>query len=163
MSTDNFNQYTTEEFQAATRAVLSDIKATVEPNFGELGVVCDRSDIVSICKILKNDPSIAMEYLRSISVVDWIEHMEIVYHLSSIRHMNRIVIKVVIPLEDLKIDSVITVWSGADWHEREGHDLFGVEFIGHPDMSPLILYEGFEGFPGRKSYEIPVQETFYGD
>ena len=95
MSTDNFNQYTTEEFETATRAVLGDIKATVEPNFGELGIVCDRSDIVAICKIVKQDPGISMEYLRSISVVDWVEHMEVVYHLSSIKHMNRIVIKVV--------------------------------------------------------------------
>ena len=163
MSTDNFNQYVTEEFETKTKALLSSINPDIQPVFGELGITCDRSDITSLCKLLKEDPETSMKYLRSISVVDWVEHMEVVYHLSSVEHMNRIVVKVKVPLEDLKIDSVISVWAGADWHEREGHDLFGIEFVGHPDMAPLILYEGFEGFPGRKSYEIPSQETFYGD
>ncbi len=163
MSTDNFNQYVTEEFETKTRDLLTDSSPDIQPVFGELGIICNRSDISSVCKLLKDDPEISMKYLRSISVVDWVEHMEVVYHLSSIEHMNRIVVKVKIPLEDLRVDSVINVWAGADWHEREGHDLFGIEFIGHPDMAPLILYEGFEGFPGRKSFEIPSQETLYGD
>jgi NADH-quinone oxidoreductase subunit C len=48
--------------------------------------------------------------------------------------------------------TVTAVWPGADWFEREAHDLFGVEFEGHPDLKPLLLWEGFEGYPGRKSY-----------
>mgnify|MGYP000607354304 CR=1 FL=1 len=57
-----------------------------------------------------------------------------------------------VPYEDPHLPSLISVWPGADWYEREGHDLFGVVFDGHPNLTPLILYEGFEGYPGRRSY-----------
>ena len=50
------------------------------------------------------------------------------------------------------VPSVISVWRASDWFEREGHDLFGIVFEGHPDLSPLLLYEGFDGYPGRKSF-----------
>ena len=50
--------------------------------------------------------------------------------------------------------SIASVYPGADWYEREAHDLFGVVFDGHPDLAPLLLWEGFEGFPGRKSYPL---------
>jgi NADH-quinone oxidoreductase subunit C len=55
---------------------------------------------------------------------------------------------------------VTSVWRAADWYEREAHDLFGVHFEGHPDLSPLLLYEGFEGYPGRKEYPFNDYQEF---
>ena len=54
------------------------------------------------------------------------------------------------------------MWRGADWFEREGHDLFVVVFEGHPDLSPLLLYEGFEGHPGRKSFPFHDYDEWEG-
>ena len=76
------------------------------------------------------------------------------YHLFSLKKTHRFVLKVNLPYDDPRIDSVISLWAGADWYEREAHDLFGVVFDGHPDLAPLLLWEGFEGFPGRKSYPL---------
>ena len=50
------------------------------------------------------------------------------------------------------LPTVTGVWGGADWYERESNDLFGVRFEGHPNLVPLLLYEDFEGYPGRKSF-----------
>ncbi|HJM53376.1 MAG TPA: NADH-quinone oxidoreductase subunit C, partial [Dehalococcoidia bacterium] len=58
------------------------------------------------------------------------------------------------PERGASLPSVTGVWRGADWYEREMHDLFGVVFDGHPDLSPLVLPDDFEGFPGRKSYPL---------
>ena len=62
------------------------------------------------------------------------------------------VIKVNLPSDKPSVETVTSVWRGANWFEREAHDLFGVVFNGHPDLRPLLLYEGFEGFPGRKAF-----------
>ena len=59
-----------------------------------------------------------------------------------------------------EVPSVAEIWRTADWHERESHDLFGVLFSGHPNMEPLLLYEGFEGFPGLKSFPFNEYEDW---
>ena len=63
-------------------------------------------------------------------------------------------VKTSVPPDAPSVPSIVSVWRGAGWYEREAHDLFGVAFEGHPDLSPLLLYEGFEGFPGRKSFPV---------
>ena len=146
------------------------VRERLDDRFQELGYTFDelelrvsREQVVEVCRILKDDPVLDFKYLRCLSVVDWKDDMEVVYHLSSMNHPDKVVVKVHIPNDDLWLPTLIDVWKGADWHEREGHDLFGVEFHGHPNMTPLLLYDGFEGFPGRKSYPMPEQVTFYGD
>ena len=79
-----------------------------------------------------------------------------VYVLLSPEHERTLGVKIDLSYEDLTVSSLSGIWRAADWYEREAHDLFGVDFRGHPDLSPLLLYEGFEGFPGRK--EFPFHE-----
>ena len=79
-----------------------------------------------------------------------------VYVLQSLEPARTLVLRTDVPYSDAIVPSVTSVWRAADWYEREAHDLFGGDFDGHPDMAPLLLYEGFEGFPGRK--EIPFNE-----
>ena len=74
------------------------------------------------------------------------------YHLLSLANRHKMVVKTNLPPDDPRVPTVTGVWRGANWYEREGHDLFGVVFEGHPDLSPLLLYEGFEGHPGLKSF-----------
>jgi NADH-quinone oxidoreductase subunit C len=61
-------------------------------------------------------------------------------------------LKVVVPYDNPVLDSVTCVWQGANWHEREVYDLFGIEFRNHPDLRRILLPEDFEGFPFRKDY-----------
>ena len=149
--------------EARAREIAGDSAQSIEYSFDELELRVPRDAVVDVCAALKSDPDLDFKYLRCLSVVDWQEELEAVYHLASLSHPHKMVVKTRAPSDDPWIPTMIGVWMGADWHEREGHDLFGLEFRGHPDLSPLILYEGFEGFPGRKDYEIPEQVTFYGD
>ncbi len=145
------------------REIAADNALSLGYSFDELELRVPRDAVAELCGALKSDPDLNFTYLRCLSVVDWQDELEVVYHLASLNHPHRLVIKTRAPMEDPWVPTTIGVWRGADWHEREGHDLFGLEFRGHPDLSPLLLYDGFEGFPGRKSYHIPEQVTFYGD
>jgi NADH-quinone oxidoreductase subunit C len=83
-----------------------------------------------------------------------------VYILHSLEPERTLAIKTDVPYDSPTIPSVTSVWRAADWYEREAHDLFGVHFEGHPDLSPLLLYEGFEGYPGRKEYPFNDYQEF---
>lgn len=96
--------------------------------------------------------------------VKWQPHLELVYHLSSTMHRHRLVLKVELPrwLEDQpgqlpEIPSVSSVWSTAEWHEREVFDLSGVFFLGHPDLRRILCPEDWVGHPLRKDYQQPAE------
>ena len=99
---------------------------------------------------------------------------EVVYHLNSLSLHHRLRVK--IPLEEAapEVDSILELWVAADWYERECHEMYGIGFAGHPNLIPLLLYDGFEGYPLRKDYEKglsqplvprrPVRERYdYGE
>ena len=136
-------EQTLQEFEPGMGAAMDEVVVTVRPE-----------QMVAVATRLRDDPKTACDYLLCLSVVDYEERFEVVYHLSSLEKNHRFVVKTVVPYDDPHLPSVISVWRGADWYEREGHDLFGVVFDGHPNLAPLILYEGFEGYPGRKSYAV---------
>jgi len=128
-------------------------------------VVCKvpAGQLVDLCRQLKDDPAFGFEYLRLITVVDYVEQdgeFEVVYHLFSLANHHKMMLKTRIPERRASVPSVTGVWRGADWYEREMHDLFGVVFEGHPNLSPLVLPDGFEGFPGRKSYPLHDYEEW---
>ena len=109
--------------------------------------------IEEIARFLRDDPDLDFQFLNAISAVDFIEHFEVVYHLTSLRHQHTAVVKTrVFGREDLSLPSVYHVWRGADFQEREIWDLMGVRFDGHPNMKRIMLWEGFEGHPLRKDY-----------
>ena len=118
----------------------------------EVVVAVGPVDLLSVCQTARDDSRLAFEYLRCLSAVDYVDRIEIVYHLFSMDRRHKMVVKTSVPAEDPRVPSVFSIWKGADWFEREAHDLFGVEFEGHPDLAPLLLYEGFEGRPGLKSF-----------
>jgi NADH-quinone oxidoreductase subunit C len=116
--------------------------------------------LLEAARLLREDPELAFDYLRCLSVVDYRDSFQVVYHLWSMGHRYKLVMKVNAATEDPRVPSVVGVWRGADWFEREGHDLFGVVFEGHPDLKPLLLWEGFEGYPGRKSFPFHEYDEF---
>ena len=117
-------------------------------------------DVQRACRLAKDDPRLTMSQLSLLACVDYREYFQIVYILHSLTPDRTAVIKTDVPYEAASLPSVASVWRAADWYEREAHDLFGVHFDGHPDLSPLLLYEGFEGYPGRKEYPFNDYQEF---
>ena len=141
---------------------LSELLPSIFEGFNvEIGAAVDEvivtagpQDIPAICRIAKENPHLNFNYLRCLSVVDYVDRLEVVYHLFSLEHRHKMVVKCSVPPDEPNVPSVVSIWRAVDWFEREGHDLFGVVFQGHPNLAPLLLYEGFEGYPGRKSFPL---------
>jgi NADH-quinone oxidoreductase subunit C len=122
---------------------------------GELTLYIDPAKIVAVCDFLKHSQSFVR--LSSVTALDWypIEpRFEIVYLLHSLDRNERLRLKCKVSGEDPEIDSVFSVWRGSDWYEREIFDMFGVNFRNHPNMTRILMPEGWEGHPLRKDYPI---------
>jgi NADH-quinone oxidoreductase subunit C len=125
-------------------------------DFGDDTVIIDRDFLVDLVQFLKEKPH---EYtmLLDITCVDYIgrePRFEMVYHLLSLSLKHRLRIKIPLAENDLKVDSLSSIWKNANWLEREIYDMFGVHFNGHPDLRRLFMYDGFEGYPLRKDYPL---------
>ena len=86
----------------------------------------------------------------------------VVYHFYSMAHKHRL--RLVIPVEeaDAEVDSLTSLWPGADWLEREVWDMFGINFRGHPNLKRILMYEEFEGHPLRKDYPVKKRQPLIG-
>ena len=112
--------------------------------------------IRDVCKFLNEDNDLQFSFLAAVSAVDFIDHFEMVYHLVSIANNHRIVLKSRIwDRENPTAPSVVDIWEGANFQEREVYDLMGVRFEGHFNLKRLLLWEGFPGHPHRKDYLEP--------
>ena len=128
----------------------------------QVSVIVKRDQILSILKFLHDDPLLSLDHLQDLTAVDYIKkkeiRFEVVYNLYSIRHRHKIRLRAQVPENDTKIDSVVPIWSGANWHERECYDMFGITFTGHPDLRRILMPEDWEGFPLRKDYPLKGPE-----
>lgn len=97
-----------------------------------------------------------MDYLFCLTCIDWKTHLTMVYHLTSTKHRHTLVVKAFLNRQAPQVETVSDIWRTAEFHEREVFELFGVDFINHPDLRKLILTDDFEGFPLRKDFEDPV-------
>ena len=104
-------------------------------------------------KHLKNDEDLKFNYLSSLSGVDAVEHLEVVYHISSMFTKCKLTVKVKLPTEDPEIDTICDIFRAADWYEREVWELYGINIKGHPDLRLLLLPEDWDqGHPMRKGW-----------
>ncbi len=111
--------------------------------------------IASVCGFLKYDQSFVR--ISTVTAVDRYPaepRFEVVYHLHSVERSQRIRLKCRVRGEDPVIDSVTGVWRGANWYEREVFDLFGINFLNHPDLRRILMPDDWEGYPLRKDYPI---------
>lgn len=111
-----------------------------------------RSALFSFCERLKNQ--LSFEHVSCVSGVDKLDHMEVVYHISSYANQCVIEITVDIPNDDPEVDSIAPLWGGANWHEREACELFGFRFRNHPKMERLLLPSDLTYFPFRKEIKL---------
>jgi NADH-quinone oxidoreductase subunit C len=140
-------------------------------------VVAEAGDLVEVMRFLRDDDRLRFDMLHNISGVDYLEpdpkklakagfdpHLEVVYHLQSFRHLHRFVVKLILPrwkgdqaghLPD--VPTLTHLWPSADWHEREVYDLVGINFVGHPELTRILLSEDWVGHPLRKDYVFPLE------
>ncbi len=122
----------------------------------ELTLSGQARDVVSIMRFLREDPRCLFWSIIDVTAVDWPgreQRFDVVYHLLSPKHNFRARLKVATD-ETTPVPSIIEVFPGADWFEREAYDLYGVAFTGHPDMRRLLTDYGFEGHPLRKDFPL---------
>jgi NADH-quinone oxidoreductase subunit C len=124
--------------------------------FGELTVTVSPGDIVAAVEMLRDDERCQYFSIIDITAIDWPgreRRFDVVYHFLSPSHNRRIRVKIEVD-EGRPVPSIIGVFPGADWFEREVYDLYGVPFTGHPDMRRLLTDYGFEGHPLRKDFPL---------
>ncbi|MEW6382039.1 MAG: NADH-quinone oxidoreductase subunit C [bacterium] len=123
---------------------------------GELAIWVSAANLLEVCRFLR-ESDLAFDHPRCLCGVDREEHLEVVYHLCSTTRSHKITIKVKLSRTAPKVPSLYPVYKGADWHERETAEMFGIVFEGHPDPRHLLLLEDFQGYPLRKDFSCPDQ------
>jgi NADH-quinone oxidoreductase subunit C len=124
--------------------------------FDQLTVTVDASRIVEVVKFLRDDPGCRFVSFIDVTAVDYPgreKRFDVVYHLLSPTLNERIRLRAQAD-ETTQVPSIIEVFPGADWFERECYDLYGVIFTGHPDMRRLLTDYGFDGHPLRKDFPL---------
>lgn len=138
---------------AATR---NDVVLSAVVRLGELAIDVRCDGIVSVLTYLRDDANCQFRVLVDLCGVDYpedAERFEVVYHLLSLTHNRRIRVRLRAAEGDV-VPSVVSVFSSADWFEREAYDLYGIYFSGHPDLRRLLTDYGFEGHPLRKDFPL---------
>lgn len=128
----------------------------------QISVIVKRDQIIPILNYLHDDPHLSLDHLQDLTAVDYKGkkdvRFEVIYNLYSIKYRHKIRIRAQVPENDTKINSVVPIWAGANWHERECFDMFGIVFIGHPDLRRILMPEDWEGHPLRKDYPLKGPE-----
>jgi len=145
-----------EELQTFLQGALGAKLRDSAIRFGELTLSVERDAVADVATFLRDDPNCRFTCFIDVCGVDFpgrIERFEVVYHLLSPTLNQRIRFKLDTD-EDTPVPSIVGVFPGADWFEREAYDLYGILFSGHPDLRRLLTDYGFEGHPLRKDFPL---------
>ena len=130
---------------------------------GELSAVVRREDIVPVCRFLRDDPELSFNFLSDLTAVDRSgrePRFDVIYHLYSLDKNHRVRLKVRAG-ENEAVPSVTSVWSNANWFEREVFDMFGIGFDGHPDLRRILMPDDWVGHPLRKDFPLTKEEVMF--
>ncbi|WP_306520624.1 NADH-quinone oxidoreductase subunit C [Gemmatimonas sp.] len=144
---------------AVLAARFGDAVIRSEVIWGETTVFVTREALHAVIRFLHDDPGERYDYLVDVTAVEYRDGarpIEVVWHLRALGHRRFLRLKVELPKRGpLWVPSVIDIYSGADWLERECFDMFGIRFEGHPDLRRLLLWEQYkEGYPLRKDFPL---------
>ncbi len=119
----------------------------------DTAVLINSQFLLDVAAFLKGTPGLEFDYLTHITAVDYFEYFELIYQLTSIEHNHTVLLKTrCYGRENPTVPSVVSLWQGANYQEREIYDLMGISFEGHPNMKRIVLWDGFEEHPLRKDY-----------
>ena len=144
-----------EKLKAVIQKFLPEAEINDGAQFPEVTVAKEK--LVDLVRFLKENEETRFDYLFNETAVDFNDHFMMYYHLDSTEFRHQLVVKAKIEdREKPEIDSVCPIWIGAEYHEREMFDLFGIQFNNHPDLRKIFLDNDWVGFPMRKDYTDPV-------
>ncbi len=144
---------------------FGDAIVATHSDLGDDTALVAREKIVEICTFLRDDPEMSFGFGMDLTGVDYLgeePRFEVVYHLFSYEKKHRVRLKVRVPENDPTVDSVASVWPALDWYEREAYNMYGIVFRGHPNLTRILLYEGFVGHPLRKDYPKAKRQPTLG-
>jgi len=131
-----------------------------EISFGLVTATVAAGDWRRVAERARHDPELACNFFDFLCGVDEeTSGIGIVLHVYSISHRHHLQVRAVVPRDGGRLPTLYDLWAGADWHERETWELFGVVFDGHPNLAKLLLPEEFEGFPLRKEFALLAREA----
>lgn len=151
----------------SVRRALPDAVSEVKTFRGETTLVVKPENVIAVLQYLRDTPGLVYNYLSDISSVDYYPDYDrpgrfgLSYHLLSMLYKRRIRVKVYLPEENPQIDTAIPVWPGANWLEREIHDLMGIDFKGHPDKRRLMMPDDWMGHPLRRDYPLGYETVMF--
>ena len=124
---------------------------------GDVSTIVERDDLLETLAWLRDDDDLSLGFCSSVTATDWPgsdPRLWVAYELRSIEHRHRLRVKVGLADGDAHVPTVSSLYPTANWHERETRDFYGIEFDGHPNLRPLMLPEGWDGFPLLKTEEL---------
>jgi NADH-quinone oxidoreductase subunit C len=153
-----------QSLEEQLRSALDGHIKSMSSSLGELTAVVPAENLADVMLVLRDRPELGFSQLIDLCGVDYrgyagthesANRFAVVYHLLSIEHNWRLRVRAYCEDDDFPvIDSVVGIWPGANWFEREAFDLFGVIFAGHPDLRRLLTDYGFVGHPFRKDFPL---------
>jgi len=123
----------------------------------ELTIKLPKEHVVKVCEFLKKDSDMEFLLCQDITAIDWAKRKNrftVVYHIYSFKNNFRLRLKADVGESDCAIDTVSSVWKGANWQERETYDMYGINFNNHPDLRRMYMPEDFEYHPLRKDFPL---------
>jgi NADH-quinone oxidoreductase subunit C len=128
---------------------------------GQAQIAVPRDHFIAVLTYLKDEPTLAYDFLADVSCVDYLgypgaqDRFGLTYILSTTtRDLPRLILRVYLNEPELEVDSVVPLYAGAEWLEREVFDMFGIRFRGHPDLRRILTWDGFGAYPLRKDYPV---------
>ncbi len=154
---------TKEELIAHITENFSGTLEIIETNQPEPYFIVKADELRDFSRFIHDDPQLMLNFLMNLSAVDTGERFETVYNVCSYRHKHRIFFKVYLDHDQPEVDSVMKIWSAANWYEREVWELFGILVHDHPNLTRFLLPEDWDqGYPMRKDWigrdVIPLPE-----
>lgn len=136
---------------------FNEIDFEVSEYLDELTIKLPKEHIVKVCEFLKKDSDLEFLLCLDITAIDWAKRKNrftVVYHIYSFKNNFRLRLKADVDESDCAIDTVSSVWKGANWQERETYDMYGIKFNDHPDLRRMYMPEDFEHHPLRKDFPL---------
>ena len=128
-----------------------EICASISPECAS-SIEVDGDSLLAAAAFMRDDEELSFDFLNCLFAVDCVDHLEMLYILHSYKLNHEVTLRVKLDRESPEVESLSSLYQGADWHEREAFDLFGVTFIHHPDLRRILMPDDWEGYPMRRDY-----------
>jgi len=128
-----------------------EISASIPPGGAE-SIELDGDDLLAAAAFLRDDEELSFDFLDCLFAVDCVDHFEVLYIFHSYKVNHEVTLRVKLDRDSPAVESLSSLYPGANWHEREAFDLFGVTFLHHPDLRRILMPDDWEGYPMRRDY-----------